>query len=195
MQGREGAGDGGDEGREEPVGAAHHRVLLVDHGAPALGGGGQEGGQGGIAAEADHHRRLRPWRAGARAWTNAAQDGHHRRRAWPAGSPRLVGRGRQGDAALGGEVGGQGLRRARRWPGRSASRARSGASARAWAGNRWPPVPPAAMTATLRRLVSQRRRRWRGCRRPHRRPAGGGSGPGPGPGSGPWPASRSRHRR
>ena len=37
LQRREGAGDGRDARGQQPVGAAHHRVLLVDHGRAAAG--------------------------------------------------------------------------------------------------------------------------------------------------------------
>ena len=64
-----------DEARQKPVGAAHHRVLLVDCRRDAERARGDDGRQRGIAAKADHRPRLQAQQHAQRAGIADAEPG------------------------------------------------------------------------------------------------------------------------
>ena len=70
----EGRGDRADVGRQPAICAPQHRVLLVQQSGPPLAQGRQQGRRRGIAAEADHHRRVQPLQRGP-GLHHAADDG------------------------------------------------------------------------------------------------------------------------
>ena len=138
-------------GARKPVGAAHHGVLLVDHRRDAAQRRRQHRRHGRIAAEADDDGRLdRGSMSHAlqrrRSPSSVAGLGQRQRIAAADGRARndVDRRGRKRAAvARGARVGGE-LD--------ATPRARS-AAASASAGNRWPPVPPAA--SRTRRAVAR----------------------------------------
>ena len=144
--------------REQPVGPAHHAVLLVDHGRDAAQRRGQHRRHGRVAAEADDRRR--------------ASSGAARRLACSRPAPSMsaafaICSGEPPDGVadgismhlLGREAPAIARRRARRSRARPQRRARFSASASASAGNRWPPVPPAARRMSGRPVIARGRSR------------------------------------
>ena len=178
----EAGGDPRDAPRQQPVGAAEHGVLLVDHGREAELRRRQHRRHRGIAAEPDHRRRGRRRAQQAarlhdpeRHLGDAAR-GCDRSAAEPAGPDlrRLDPRHRLGKGV--GPPVGQQMHRA--------AAPRPVARPAPAAGNRWPPVPPAAST----------KRSPAGALTPRSRRGAAGSGPASSPCRAPAPASTSRHR-
>jgi hypothetical protein len=134
-------------GTQRLVGAAHHRVLLVDHGWHAASRGGVERRHGRIAAEADDDRGLDPARSAARPGARRARCVQKARASAMGFFEPIVadGIGWIGGRKLAGETLGAVVGDEMHLN----SRAPSASCASASAGNRWPPVPPAASMTAL----------------------------------------------
>ena len=128
--------------RKRAVGAAQHRVLLVQRRRDLAQARSDQRREGRIAAEADHGAGLdlahQPERGGDAAREHPAPPGRRRGSSGPAerGRRDAVGRarGKAGAVAVAAHVGDE----------IDGDERRPSSCASAKAGNRWPPVPPAA---------------------------------------------------
>ena len=171
--------------RQQAIGAAEHRVLLVDHGREPELARREHCRHRRIAAETDDRRRIEPAQQPARLEEAERHCGDPARALQRTAAERVrrecarmsmpgTGRGERIGAAVGGE--------------RNAAPRRPARSASACAGNRCPPVPPAASTNVgprTRPVAALTVRSRRGV---------AGSGPASCPCPMPAPASTTRHR-